>query len=944
MNNYHGLLLHFFLCTVFGLLCFEPLSGQSYAIGDLYTFEDGTKGIIFSINPENPRSGTVVALNDIEGKHALYTGSAISELSLSTIPSFSQYRDAMNLTWPDHAMQNTLKLKASGHSPAIEAIDTEHGWYLPDLLQLYSLVLLYSQLQPAFLMHGGDLSTLLSASHMSSTFYISQSIPSNSKYYYLCDDMVFNITTFSTANKIRAVRDFPEHSEVEAFWIGNYPKTDTTVSPDFTSTFNAAVRFNSDTLELASTVTVHEPDTFILQDTTCVSHLPYASPFSPLFDSINVSLTGNYTITKRLQTSQGCDSTVILNLTVLPNHESFDTLSICLYGDTLNLAYEGEEHITLTIENDVISIHPIFDDIDIEEVNKNIDFLIKKRSLEGCDRLLQLHIESHLVPRDTTYYDIPITQIIGNQLTICDRTIPDISGPGTYIRHDTLAASNGCDSIVVTVVVVEPLHEVNLCERSLTDSLTWHDNLGDFQWNGQPLPDSLGISGYHEFHGLKVVEGMTIDTVSYLHLTINQPREVNETISVCLYGEAMSILCDQLPGVTIDVTAEGVVSVSSSDSVVTVLPVPGSDLDFVLRTATTNGCDNIVRLHVDARPVARDTLVHEIPVSQVIGGAVTVEDRTIPDISGPGTYIRHDTLAAGNGCDSIVVTVVVVNSCTTTIQLNCPPDIHDTLDFGDCVTRIHPERDRTVSIYHTSDWPIVIFNDMPADSLFTEGEHLITWIATDTVCGGSDTCTQWVVIASPPCPDAIDCEGNIYHGVRIGCDCWTQRNLESTRYSDCTPIPETYAYASLFHPDTAENVAIYGRLYGFEAAIRDGADNGHGHIQGICPDGWYLPTPEKYESLNAFGADALRSPMYWIDGGGSNSSGFTALPAGFYNGEKDRYEGLLTETFFWSTKRVGNSVIKDLYTMRYECDKILQDLFHHGLGYSVRCIKERERE
>ena len=125
------------------------------------------------------------------------------------------------------------------------------------------------------------------------------------------------------------------------------------------------------------------------------------------------------------------------------------------------------------------------------------------------------------------------------------------------------------------------------------------------------------------------------------------------------------------------------------------------------------------------------------------------------------------------------------------------------------------------------------------------------------------------------------------------------------------------------------------------STVRDKSDNGHGHIQGICPAGWYLPTPEKYEELDTYGAAALKSPLYWIDGGGNNSTGFTALPAGFYNGEKDRYEGMLTEAYFWSVQNTESDAVKSSYIIRYLCDSVLENEAREGGGYSVRCIKER---
>jgi len=283
---------------------------------------------------------------------------------------------------------------------------------------------------------------------------------------------------------------------------------------------------------------------------------------------------------------------------------------------------------------------------------------------------------------------------------------------------------------------------------------------------------------------------------------------------------------------------------------------------------------------------------------------------------------------------------LTVEACASGFTILCPPDIYDTLAYGDCAMTLYSDRIGTATVQYDVAWPFAIGHNIPSDNLFAQGDNVITWTATDLVCGGSVSCEQHVFIAFPQCPDAVDFEGNVYHGVRVGCDCWTQRNLESKKYSDGTDIPDLYAYANVQYPDTAANVAVFGRLYRYEAAVYDSADNGHGHIQGICPAGWYLPTPEKYEGLNAYGAYALRSPDYWIVGAGNNSTGFTALPAGFYNGELERYEGLLTETYFWSTKSAFQAKPKCSYSITYYCDFVTEMHSHSGLGYSVRCVKE----
>ena len=303
---------------------------------------------------------------------------------------------------------------------------------------------------------------------------------------------------------------------------------------------------------------------------------------------------------------------------------------------------------------------------------------------------------------------------------------------------------------------------------------------------------------------------------------------------------------------------------------------------------------------------------------------------------------------------------LVVTPCVSSLSIICPPDVRDTLAFGDCVMNIYPAKIGTPTINAPTDWPFTVSNDIPVDNLYSEGETIITWTLTDDRCGNTYTCQQKVIVVFPQCPDAIDCEGNVYHGVRIGCDCWTQTNLLSNCYGDpneCAesgecedPIPCVYEYESQSFPNVEENVDIYGRLYCAEAALKDSVINEHGHIRGICPEGWYLPTPEKYEELylhgggtNILNANGLRSPLYWIDGGGDDATGFRALPAGFYNGAAQRYERMLLDTYFWATEVVEGEVRSTSYKISYDCSEIQRTEIHSGYGISVRCVKEKDQ-
>ncbi len=235
--------------------------------------------------------------------------------------------------------------------------------------------------------------------------------------------------------------------------------------------------------------------------------------------------------------------------------------------------------------------------------------------------------------------------------------------------------------------------------------------------------------------------------------------------------------------------------------------------------------------------------------------------------------------------------------------------------------------------------------------LFTQADTITTHLTGLNGCDSSVTHILEVIpapvvdpIVYGPCPEAIDYDGYHYPSVRIDRYCWTQVNLRSRHYSDGREIGVPMSYHSDMHPDSVENVNIFGHLYTWYAAI-DTANGGTptpgGHYQGICPEGWFLPDSIHFAELALHGAPALRSPLYWINGsGGDNSTGFTALPAGFYNGKEQRYENLLGETRFWSTYNNNSSEKAQTLTLYHFCEETKNVWGRKDDGCSIRCILE----
>ena len=249
----------------------------------------------------------------------------------------------------------------------------------------------------------------------------------------------------------------------------------------------------------------------------------------------------------------------------------------------------------------------------------------------------------------------------------------------------------------------------------------------------------------------------------------------------------------------------------------------------------------------------------------------------------------------------------------------------------------------------TEDILDTVYNDIPTnypDSIFSIGYNPIIWTAVDT-CGHEVTCEQIIYIYHYPCPSVDDGEGNTYNGVRVGCLCWTDRNLVSTKYSsNGNTIPNLMSYVSENFPNATENVANFGYLYDWYAAV-DTATNSIAdieatyaagkHVQGACPNGWYMPTDEDFKTLESFNANDLRSTDFWIEGGGTNSTGFNAVPGGYYNCVTGRYENAAGNAYFWSCHPVYDAATGAM--IDYICEKIYNGkVYSRCNGFSIRCV------
>ena len=224
-----------------------------------------------------------------------------------------------------------------------------------------------------------------------------------------------------------------------------------------------------------------------------------------------------------------------------------------------------------------------------------------------------------------------------------------------------------------------------------------------------------------------------------------------------------------------------------------------------------------------------------------------------------------------------------------------------------------------------------------------------------------------------PCPGTpiVTYEDQVYNTVLIGSQCWLKENLnigtmiwgmqEMTNDS----ILEKYCYEN-----NPGNCDIYGGLYQWAEAVQylNGATNTTswnpvptGHVTGICPPGWHIPTDEEWKQLEGevdsqYGypdpewdgidyrgydvGQRLKSQNLWQAGanGGTDLFGFSALPTG-----GRRWDGVFLSlgiyTGIWSSSE-GDSYGAWYRYMEYWSLEVARTYNTKAIGRPVRCLRD----
>lgn len=221
-----------------------------------------------------------------------------------------------------------------------------------------------------------------------------------------------------------------------------------------------------------------------------------------------------------------------------------------------------------------------------------------------------------------------------------------------------------------------------------------------------------------------------------------------------------------------------------------------------------------------------------------------------------------------------------------------------------------------------------------------------------------------------------DIDGNTYKTVQIGDQVWMAENLRVTRYADGTPLVDanrrkdwkkrslmesTYCWPS---EDSAKYAGLYGAFYSWKAATRGVSSTRKEQVvsQGICPEGWHLPTDAEWKQLEKFlgmsenGADLIKYrgngqgsmlaayPTLWIDGeleehSGFGATGFNAIPSG-YRYDYGHFYTPGYETFWWTSTEF-NPNFGWCRGLSYTTHQVYRYTNEKQFGFSVRCVKDQ---
>ena len=417
-------------------------------------------------------------------------------------------------------------------------------------------------------------------------------------------------------------------------------------------------------------VTVHPSYSFNEADTICDTELPYTWR--------GYTMTAAGTRNLNLQTAFGCDSSFNFTLVVNPTYSTSETATICqseapyswrgrelsvsgIYSDSLQTVNGCDSVFSLTL-----TVNPEYTFSSTQVICDNESFIWRGRTLNqtgvyydslstttGCDSVYVLNLQvnpSHLVNETATICSYETYSWHGRTLT----------QSGTY--YDSLQTVNGCDSVFVLALTVNPSNTytdqpVNLCAGE------------SYTWRGQTLTETglytdtvVNNYGCQDFYSIQVTVHPSYsfdeaDTICDTELPYTWRGYTMTAAGTRNLNLQTAFGCDSSYNFTLVVNT----SYSTTETATICqseapyswrgreLSVSGIYRDSLL---TVNGCDSVFSLALTVNPE------YTFSSTQVIcdNESFTWRGRTLNQ-----TGVYYDSLSTTTGCDSVYVLNLQVN-------------------------------------------------------------------------------------------------------------------------------------------------------------------------------------------------------------------------------------------------------------------------------------------
>jgi gliding motility-associated-like protein len=217
----------------------------------------------------------------------------------------------------------------------------------------------------------------------------------------------------------------------------------------------------------------------------CANQLPYT------WNGQNITAGGNGVATYTTTSSEGCDSTVTLNLTVNPIVTATDNVTIC--QSQLPYTWNGQS---------------------INSGGNSVATYITT-SAKGCDSTVTLNLTVNPV-RTTT-----------ENINVCSGELPynwhgqTLHTGGNGIATYTTVSSNGCDSIITLNLIVNTM-------VTATANITICQNQLPYSWNGQNI-----TAGGNAVATYTTTSSKGCDSIVTLNLTVHPIPTATQHITIC---------------------------------------------------------------------------------------------------------------------------------------------------------------------------------------------------------------------------------------------------------------------------------------------------------------------------------------------------------------------------------------------------------------------------